>query len=139
MQPRTMTSASLAALISLTLVACGQDKTALCSDTNVLATVKTLVDQRELGPGAELVPNMITPQVPSATYVATDQTTGAVRCSVVFVADLIEMMKLHTSDDDLAKIKVEAQKKGMPLSKKSVVNFMVNSLNSGQFYVRLID
>ena len=139
MTPRALTAASLAALISLNLVACGQDKTALCSDANVLATVKTLVDQRELGPGAELVPNMITPQAPSATYVATDQATGAVRCSVIVVTDLIEMMKLHTSDEDLAKIKVEAQKKGMPLTKDSVVNFMVNSLNSGQFYVRLID
>jgi hypothetical protein len=139
MTPHALTAASLAALISLALVACVQDRTALCTDANVLATIKTLVDQRELGPGAELVPNMITPQALSATYVATDQTTGAVRCSVIVVTNLIEMMKFHTSDDDLAKIKVEAQKKGMPLTKDSVVNFMVNSLNSGQFYVRLID
>jgi hypothetical protein len=56
------------------------------------------------------------------------------------VSDLIELMKFTNqySDADVAKLKEEAPKSGMALTKEYLVNFTVQPMASGQSYVTVL-
>jgi hypothetical protein len=109
-----------------------------CTDREVLKTVKMLFDRQQFGQIAETPANIFAVQNRSATFVKKDEQTGTLRCSVIVVADLLEIMKLSMSEADIAKVKEEAPKKGMPLTKDYLVNYTVQPMASGQNYVTVL-
>jgi len=125
-------------LAALLLAAC--NKSSACTDPAVLTKVKELFDQQQFGQFIQAPPTIFIMQVKSATLVSTDKQSSKSRCSVVVVTDLFEMMKFTNqySDADIAKIKEEAPKMGLPLKKEDLVNYTVQPLASGQNYVTVL-
>jgi hypothetical protein len=111
-----------------------------CTDGTVLAKVKELFDKQQFGQFIEAPPNVFVVQTKSATEVSTDKDSTKKRCSVLITTDLIEMMRFtkQASEDEIAKIKVEAPKKGFALTKDDLVNFTIQPLANGQNYVTVL-
>lgn len=111
-----------------------------CTDSAVLSKVKELHDRQQFGQFIDAPSKVFVVQAKSATEVSADKDGTKKQCSVLVTTDLIEMMRFTKkySEDDIAKIKVEAPKKGFALTKDDLVNFTVQSLADGQNYVTLL-
>ena len=78
-------------------------------------------------------------QEKSATLTSTDKQGGKSLCSVLVQSDIMEMARFRgTSEADIAKIKEEAPKRGLPLTKEYLVNYTVQPMASGQNYVTVL-
>lgn len=135
---KTLLKIIFPALAVLALSGCGAD--AVCSKPDVLETVKKLFDQQQFGQFIQAPPTIFVVQAKSATLVSTDKQGSKSRCSVVVVTDLFELMKFTNqySEADLAKIKDEAPKQGLPLTKEDLVNYTVQTMASGQNFVTVL-
>lgn len=125
-----------AALICLTACSGGSP----CTDSAVLAKLKELQNKQQFGQFIDAPSKVFVVQAKSATEVSADKDGTKKRCSVLVTTDLIEMMRFTKkySEDDLAKIKAEAPKKGFALTKDDLVTFTVQPLADGQNYVTLL-
>lgn len=130
-------SRGVAALAALVLSGCGAD--AICDKPDVLEIVKKLFDQQQFGQFTRPPPNAFLVQEKTATLTSMDKQTGKSHCSVLIRTDLVEFMKLNgTTEADIAKIKEEAPKRGLPLIKDDLVNYTVQQTASGQNYVTVL-
>ena len=139
MQCKTTTPSRMAfsAFAMLLLSGCGGQS--VCADGEVLKTVKKLFDQQQFGQFIQAPPSAFLVQEKSATQTSTDKQGSKTHCSVLIRTDLLEFMKLSgTSEADIAKIKEEAPKRGLPLTKDDLVNYTVQPLASGQNHVTVL-
>ena len=129
---------ALPALAMLVLSGCGGQS--VCSDGEVLKTVKKLFDQQQFGQFIQAPPSILVVQEKSATLTSPAKQGGKSLCSVLVQTDLVELMRFagQTSEADIAKIKKEAPKKGLPLTKEDLVNYTVQPMASGQNYVTVL-
>ncbi|RTL50063.1 MAG: hypothetical protein EKK40_13795 [Bradyrhizobiaceae bacterium] len=111
-----------------------------CSDSAVLSKVKELFDKQQFGQFIEAPPSVFVVQTKSATEVSTDKDSTKNRCSVLITTDIIEMMRFtkQASEEEIAKIRVEAPKKGFALTTDTLVNYVVQPLANGQNYVTVL-
>jgi hypothetical protein len=127
----------LSVLAMLILSGCGGQT--VCADGEVLKTVKKLFDQQQFGQFIQAPPSIFVVQEKSATLTSTDKQGGKSLCSVLVQSDIMEMARLTgTSEADIAKIKEEAPKRGLPLTKEYLVNYTVQPMASGQNYVTVL-
>lgn len=121
----------------LVLSGCGGQT--VCADGDVLQTVKKLFDQQQFGQFIQAPPSIFVVQEKSATLTSTDKQGGKSLCSVLVQSDIMEMARFTgTSEADIAKIKEEAPKRGLPLTKEYLVNYTVQPMASGQNYVTVL-
>ncbi len=125
-------------LLAVTLAACGGES--VCSNSEVLKTVKKLFEQRQFGQFFQVPPNVFIIQNKSATLASIDKQSGQTRCSVLVTTDILEMRRSidHQSEADLAKLKEEASKNGLALNNEELVHYLVQPLASGQNYVTVL-
>jgi len=121
----------------LTLSGCGGQT--VCSDGEVLKTVKKLFDQQQFGQFIQAPASVFVVQEKSATLTSTDKQGGKSLCSAIVQSDILEMVRFTgTSEADIAKMKEEAPKRGLPLTKDYLVNYTVQPMASGQNYVTVL-
>ena len=121
----------------LILSGCGGQT--VCADGEVLKTVKKLFDQQQFGQFIQAPPSVFVVQEKSATMTSTDKQGGKNLCSVLVQSDIMEMARFTgTSEADIAKMKEEAPKRGLPLTKEYLVNYTVQPMASGQNYVTVL-
>jgi hypothetical protein len=124
-------------LAMLVLSGCGSQP--ICADSEVLKTVKKLFDQQQFGQFIQAPPTIFVVQEKSATLTSTDKQGGKSLCSVLVQLDILEMSRFTgTSDADLTKMKEEAPKRGLSLTKDYLVNYTVQPMASGQNYVTVL-
>lgn len=106
----------------------------------MLSKVKELHDKQQFGQFIDVPAKVFVVQNKSATQVSTDKDGTRKRCSVLITTDIIEVMRFanQASEDEITKIKAEAPKKGIALTKDDLVNFTVQPLADGQNYVTLL-
>jgi hypothetical protein len=127
----------LSVLAMLILSGCGGQT--VCADGDVIQTVKKLFDQQQFGQFIQAPPSIFVVQEKSATLTSTDKQGGKSGCSVLILSDLMEMARFTgTSEADIAKIREEAPKRGLPLTKEYLVNYTVQPMASGQNYVTVL-
>jgi hypothetical protein len=125
--------------VSAMLVLSGCGGQTVCADGDVLQTVKKLFDQQQFGQFIQAPPSIFVVQEKSATLTSTDKQGGKSLCSVLVQSDIMEMARFTgTSEADIAKIKEEAPKRGLPLTKEYLVNYTVQPMASGQNYVTVL-
>lgn len=128
---------TLPALAMLVLSGCGSQS--VCADGDVLKTVRKLFDQQQFGQFIQGPPGIFVVQEKSATLTSTDKQGGKSFCSVLVQLDILEMSRFTgTSEADLAKMKTEAPKRGLPLTKDYLVNYTVQPMASGQNHVTVL-
>jgi hypothetical protein len=128
---------TLPALSMLVLSGCGGQT--VCADAEVLKTVKKLFDQQQFGQFIQAPPNVFVVQEKSATLTSKDEQGGKNRCSVLVQSDIMELMRVTgTSEADIAKMREEAPKRSLPLTKEYLVNYTVQQMASGQNYVMVL-
>lgn len=129
----------LIAILSTSVLA-GCSKASTCSDPGTLQTVKKLFDQQQLGQAAQVPPSIFTVQDQSATLISTEGQGGKSLCSAIVVSDIIELMKFTNqySAEDVAKIKEEAPKMGLALTKEYLINYTVQPMAPGQSYITVL-
>jgi len=121
------------------LILSGCSGQTVCVDGEVLKTVKKLFDQQQFGQFVQAPPSIFVIQEKSATMTTTEKQGGKSLCSVLVQSDLMEMARFTgTSEADIAKIKEEAPKRGLPLTKEYLVNYTVQPMASGQNYVTVL-
>jgi len=127
------------AILSTSVLA-GCSKASTCSDPGTLQTVKKLFDQQQFGQAAQVPPNIFTLQDRSATLISTEGQSEKSLCSAIVVSDIIELMKFTNqySAEDVAKIKEEAPKMGLALTKEYLINYTVQPMASGQSYITVL-
>lgn len=125
-------------LLPLLLLGCGES--AVCSKPNVLATVRQLFEDKEFGKFYKIPPGIIRVREQSATYLSTDAGNKLARCSVLITVDLLEMLKTIQgySDEQLAAVKQNAERTGQNTTPDSLINYSVQSMTSGEYYVTVI-
>jgi hypothetical protein len=136
---KTNTPSRIALSVSamLTLSGCGGQT--VCADGEVLKTVKKLFDQQQFGQFIQAPPGSFVVQEKSATLTSTDKQGSKSLCSVLVQSDFLEMARFTgSSEADIAKMKEEAPKRGIPLTKDYLVNYTVQSMASGQNYVTVL-
>lgn len=137
-----MISLPLKLLIAIlgTSVLAGCSKASTCSDPGTLQTVKKLFDQQQFGQAAEVPPTIFALQDQSATLISTEGQGGKSLCSAIVVSDIIELMKFTNqySAEDVAKIKGDAPKMGLALTKEYLINYTVQPMASGQSYITVL-
>lgn len=139
MQCKTGNPSSMAFSVFAMLVLSGCGDQSVCADGEVLKTVKKLFDQQQFGQFIQPPPSAFLVQEKSATLTSTDNQGGKSHCSVLIRTDLVEFMKLSgTTEADIAKIREEAPKRGLPLTKDDLVNYTVQPLASGQNHVMVL-
>lgn len=139
MQCKTRNLSSMAFSVFATLVVSGCGGQSVCADGEVLKTVKTLFDQQQFGQFIQASPTIFVVQEKSATLASVDKQAGKSLCSVLVQLDILEMSRFTgTSEADLAKMKTEAPKRGLPLTKDYLVNYTVQPMASGQNYVTVL-
>lgn len=133
-----LTTTAILAPIVFTLTGCGNASP--CTEPSVLQTLKNLHDQQQFGQFIQAPPTVFTVQEGSATFVSIDKQGGKNRCSAIIVSDIIEMMKFTNqySEADIEKIREEAPKMGMALSKEYIVNYTVQPMANAQNYVTVL-
>jgi hypothetical protein len=137
-----MTKVTYPAIITLalaaTVAACGGES--VCSNSGVLQTVEKLFVQQQFGQVVQVPPKLFVVQSKSATLASIDKQSGQNRCSVLITTDLIEWGRAigHESEETLAKIKEEAPKQGLALTKDDLVKYIVQPLASGQNHVTVL-
>jgi hypothetical protein len=125
--------------VSLMLILSGCGGQPLCADGDVLRTVKTLFDQQQFGQSIQVPPSIFVVQEKSATLTSADKQESKSLCSVLVRSDIMEMARFTgTSEADIAKIKEEAPKRGLPLTKEYLINYTVQPMASGQNYVTVL-
>lgn len=128
---------ALSVLATLILSGCGGQT--VCADGEVLKTVKKLFDQQQFGQFIQAPAGSFLVQEKSATLTSTDKQGGKSLCSVLVQSDFLEMARsTGSSEADIAKMKEEAPKQGIPLTKDYLVNYTVQSMASGQNYVTVL-
>ena len=101
--------------------------------------MKKLFDQQQFGQFIQAPPSIFVVQEKSATLTSTDKEGGKSLCSVLVQSDIMEMARFTgTSEADIAKIREEAPKRGLPLTKEYLVNYTVQPMASGQNYVTVL-
>ena len=121
------------------LVLSGSGSQTVCADGEVLKTVKKLFDQQQFGQFIQAPPSIFVVQGKSATLTSTDKQGGKSLCSVLIQSDILEIVRFTgTSEADIAKMKEEAPKRGLPLTKDYLVNYTVQPMASGQNYVTVL-
>ncbi|MCK1535823.1 MULTISPECIES: hypothetical protein [unclassified Bradyrhizobium] len=96
-----------------------------------------LFDQQQFGQFIQAPPGIFIVQEKSATLTSTQG--GKSFCSVLVPLDILEMSRFTgTSEADLAKMKTEAPKRGLPLTKDYLVNYTVRPMASGQNHVTVL-
>lgn len=130
-------SVTAAFAITGLLTACNDSP---CTDTSVLAKVKELFDKQQFGQFIEAPPKVFVIQTKTATEVSTDKDSTKKRCSVLITTDIIEMMRFtkQASEEEIAKIKIDAPKKGFALTTDTLVSYVVQPLANGQNYVTVL-
>lgn len=127
----------LSVLAMLILSGCGGQT--VCADGEVLKMVKKLFDQQQFGQFIQAPPGIFVVQEKSATLTSTVKEGGKNLCSVLVQSDIMEMARFTgTSEADIAKMKEEAPKRGLPLTKEYLVNYTVQPMASGQNYVTVL-
>jgi hypothetical protein len=127
----------LSVLAMLILSGCGGQT--VCADGEVLKTVKKLFDQQQFGQFIQAPLNIFVLQEKSATLTSTDKQGGKSLCSVLVQSDILEMGRFTgSSEAEIAKIREEAPKRGLPLTKEYLVNYTVQTMASGQNYVTVL-
>lgn len=127
----------LSVLAMLIVSGCGGQS--VCADGEVLKTVKKLFDQQQFGQFIQAPPGIFLIQEKSATLTSADKQAGKSMCSVLIQSDILEMARFTgTSEADIAKMKEEAPKRGLPLTKEYLVNYTVQPIASGQNYVTVL-
>lgn len=133
----TTSKTPLPILALLVLSGCGGQP--VCADGDVLKAVKKLFDQQQFGQFIQAPPSILVVQPKSATLTSTDKQGGKSFCSVLVQLDILEMSRFTgTSEADLAKMKTEAPKRGLPLTKDYLVNYTVQPMASGQNHVTVL-
>jgi hypothetical protein len=128
---------ALPALAMLVLSGCGGQSA--CADGEVLKTVRKLFDQQQFGQFIQAPPGVFVVQEKSATLTSMEKQGGKSFCSVLVQLDILEMSRFTgTSEADLAKMKTEAPKRGLPLTKDYLVNYTVQPMASGQNHVTVL-
>ncbi|MBR1240270.1 hypothetical protein JQ620_09050 [Bradyrhizobium sp. AUGA SZCCT0274] len=128
---------ALPALVMLVLSGCGGQS--ICADGEVLKTVKKLFDQQQFGQFIQAPPTIFVVQEKSATLTSSDKQGGKSLCSLLVQSDILEMARfIGTSEADLAKMKEEAPKRGLPLTKEYLINYSVQPMASGQNHVTVL-
>ena len=121
------------------LVLSGCGSRSVCADGEVLNTVKKLFDQQQFGQFIQAPPGILVVQEKSATLTTIEKQGGKSFCSVLVQLDILEMSRFTgTSEADLAKMKTEAPKRGLPLTKDYLVNYTVQPMASGQNHVTVL-
>ena len=134
---RNPLGAVVALIATIVLAGCGGES--VCADGEVLKTVKKLFDQQQFGQSIQPPPGAFLVQEKTATLTSTDKQGGKSHCSVLIRTDLVEFMKLSgTSEADITKIKAEAPKRGVTLTKDDLVNYTVQQMASGQNLVTVL-
>jgi hypothetical protein len=111
----------------------------VCADADVLQTVKKLFEQQQFGQFIQVPPSIFVVQEKSATLTSADKQGGKKLCSVLVQSDITEMARFEgTSEADIAKIKEEAPKRGLALTKEYLVDYTVQPMASGQNYVTVL-
>jgi hypothetical protein len=87
----TMLSIAPVVVLASLLAGCGEAE--VCSEPDVLATVKQLFEEQEFGKFYTMPPGIVLVKDKSATHLSTDPTTKIARCSVIVTVDLFEMLK----------------------------------------------
>lgn len=139
MQCKTSNPSMMAFSVFATLVLSGCGGQSVCADGEVLKTVRKLFDQQQFGQFIQAPPGIFVVQEKSATLTSTDKQGGKSFCSVLVQLDILEMSRFTgTSEADLAKMKTEAPKRGLPLTKDYLVNYTVQPMASGQNHVTVL-
>ena len=139
MQWKTNNPSRIVISVSALLVLSGCGGQTVCADSDVLQTVKKLFDQQQFGQFIQAPPGIFVVQEKSATLTSTDKQGGKSLCSVLIQSDIMEMARFTgSSEADLPKIKEEASKRGLPLTKDYLVNYTVQTMASGQNYVTVL-
>ncbi|MGJ5080224.1 hypothetical protein [Bradyrhizobium sp. HKCCYLS3013] len=131
-------AAAVVILVAISLAGCGTEN--LCANPEVLNTVKKLYAQRTLGQFIEAPEGAFTAQDRSATPVSVDNQSKIAKCSVLIRADALVLAKMvqRSTDEELAQMKENAAKRGVPTFEDFLVNYQVQPLASGQNYVTLL-
>lgn len=131
---------SIAPVVALASLLTGCGETAVCSKPDVLATVKHLFEEQEFGKFYKMPPGIVLVKDKSATYLSTDSNTKTARCSVIVTVDLFEMLKKIQgfSDEQIATAKQNAEKTGQNGLPDSLINYSVQSMASGEYYVMVL-
>lgn len=139
-RPTTLRKALVAscAIFALLLTACGEGD--VCSKPDVLTTVKNLFQEREFGKFYQLPDGIAFVKEKTATFASSDKQTNAIRCTVVVTVDLLQMLKnvQAFSDEQIASVKANAAKTGQKTEEDTLVSFMVQTVNSGERFVTLL-
>lgn len=134
------TALSIAPTVVLTslLASCG-DAT-VCGKPDVLAAVQQLFEEREFGRLYKMPPGIVRVRDQSATYLAKDANTKTARCSVIIAVDLFEMLKKIQgfSDEQIATARQNAERTGQNAMPESLINYSVQSIASGEYYVSVL-
>ena len=139
MQCKTNNPSRIVLSVLAMLILSGCSGQTVCADGEVLKTVKKLFDQQQFGQFNQAPPSIFLVQEKSATLTSTDKQGGRERCSVLIQSDILEMARATgTSEADIAKMKEEAPKRGLPLTKEYLVNYTVQPMASGQNYVTVL-
>lgn len=125
-------------IFALLLAACGEGDA--CSKPDVLTTVKKLFQEKEFGKFYQLPDGIAFVKEKTATFVSTDKQTNAVRCTVVVTVDLLQMLKSVQGFDEeyVSKAKENALKTGQKTQEDTLVSFAVQTVNSGEHFVTLL-
>jgi hypothetical protein len=131
---------SVTSIVLLTPLLGGCGESAVCSKPDVLATVKQLFEDKEFGKFYKMPPGIVGVRNQSATYLSTDANTKVARCSVVITVDLLEMLKKTQglSDEQLATARRNADRAGQSATPESPINYSVQSMASGDYYITLL-
>ncbi|MCA1398404.1 MULTISPECIES: hypothetical protein [unclassified Bradyrhizobium] len=131
---------SIAPVVTLASLLAGCGKSEVCSDPDVLATVKQLFEEQEFGKFYKMPPGIVLVRDKSATHLSTDPNNQIARCSVIITIDLFEMLKKVQgySDEQIAAVRVKAQSTGQNAAPDSLINYSVQSMASGEYYVMML-
>lgn len=131
---------SIAPVIALASLLAGCGKSEVCSDPDVLATVKQLFEQKEFGKLYQMPPGIVLVREKSATHLSTDPNNQIATCSVIVTVDLFEMLKKVQgySDEQIAAARAKAESTGQNATPDSLINYSVQSMASGEYYVTML-
>ncbi|WP_420737751.1 hypothetical protein [Bradyrhizobium japonicum] len=131
---------SVAPVVVLASLLAGCGKSEVCSKPDVLATVKQLFEEQEFGKFYKMPPGIVLVRDKSATHLSTDPTTKIAQCSVIITVDLFEMLKKVQgySDEQIATARAKAERTGQNAAPVSLINYSVQSMASGEYYVMML-
>jgi hypothetical protein len=134
------TALSMAPTVVLACFLAGCGEATVCSKPDVLATVQQLFEEREFGRLYKMPPGIVRVRDQSATFLTTEADTQTARCSVIIAVDLFEMLKKIQgfSDKQIAAARQNAERTGQNATPESLINYSVQSMASGEYYVTML-